>query len=48
MKLGDWLSYWLICNYFAVGVAYGIQGDYWRILYWFGAVCIVLATVNMK
>lgn len=42
------LSYWLIGNYVLVGVAYAYQRDWWRLLYWLGAICIVLATVKMR
>lgn len=48
MKLGDYLTFWLIGNYVLIGAAYAWQKDWDRLLYWFGAVCIVTATVRMK
>jgi len=43
----DRLAYWLIGNYLLVGAAYAWQGDWWRMVYWTGAVLIVVATVKM-
>lgn len=47
MRFGDWLSYWLMGNYVVIGVAYAYEGEYWRVLYWAGAMMIVWATVRM-
>lgn len=42
------LAYWLCGNYVLVGVWYAVQKDWPRVLYWFGALCIVGATTVMK
>ena len=47
MTRANWLAIWLLGNYFVVGCAYAWQGDWWRVLYWAGAMGIVLATVKM-
>ena len=45
---GKTLAWWLVFNYIIVGLAYAYEGDYWRLLYWTGAICIVTATIMMK
>lgn len=47
MRIGDWLAYWLVGNYILVGLAYAWDGQWWRVVYWLGAVLIVTATVRM-
>ena len=47
MTRADYLACWLLVNYAVVGLAYAWQGDYWRAMYWTGAILIVTATVGM-
>lgn len=47
MRLGDGLCYWLMAQYAVIGAVFAYEGDYWRCLYWAGAIMIVLATVRM-
>ena len=48
MNLGDYLVWWLVANYMAVGCAYAWAGDWPRVAYWAGAILIVTATVQMR
>lgn len=48
MTFADKLALWLVFNYVLVGIAYGLQRDWWRVLYWIGAVCIVFSTIMLR
>ena len=47
MNVGDKLVIWLVCNYIVILIAYIYGKDYFRALYWFGAIVIVLSTLGI-
>ena len=47
MSWADWLVVALTVQYAAVGVLYGRQGDWWRLVYWLGAVAINVAILRL-
>jgi drug/metabolite transporter (DMT)-like permease len=46
--MGDRLSLVLVVFYAVLLLVYGYEGHWWKMLYWFGALCIVLSVWGMK
>lgn len=45
---GDRLSQGLIIAYVVLAIVYGIEGNWWKMLYWISAAGITTAVIGMR